>query len=121
MSAQLLQSLVVATACLVMAVVVLFLARSQKLSFRYAVGWLLFLGFGAVSGAVLPVAEPIAGRLSVTPGVIVSSVAVLALLAICIQLSISISGLQEQVRNLAEEVALLRTESPSDDTVDERR
>jgi regulator of replication initiation timing len=32
------------------------------------------------------------------------------LLVLCVQLSISISGLQEQVRNLAEEEAFLRRE-----------
>ena len=89
---------------------VLTMARRQRLSFRYAIGWLIFLGLGAVSALLLPAVQPIARELGVTPGVVVSSLAVIALLAICIQLSVSISGLQEQVRTLAEEAALLRTE-----------
>jgi len=35
----------------------------------------------------------------------------IVLVTICIQLSISISGIQEQVRNLSEEVAQLRHSS----------
>ena len=110
MSASVLQSTVIATVSLVMGAVVLLLARRQKLSFRYAVGWLLFVGLGVISSLLLPAVQPIASALSVTPGVVVSSFAVVALLSICIQLSISISGLHEQVRTLAEEIALDQTE-----------
>lgn len=121
MSTSSLQSVVIAIASLVLAGLVLVLARRQRLSFRYAVGWLLFLGLGAISSLLLPAVQPIAGALGVTPGVIVSSFAVIALLAICIQLSISISGLQEQVRTLAEELALEQTEAPSESQLGEGR
>lgn len=110
MSTNGLQSIVVAASSLLIGGLILVLARRQRLSFRYAVGWLLFLGLGAVSSLLLPAVQPIASGLGVTPGVVVSSFAVIALLAICIQLSISISGLQEQVRTLAEEVALQQVE-----------
>ena len=118
MSKYALQAITVATASIMIAAMVLVLARRQRLSFRYTIGWLLFLGLGAVSALVLPAAQPIAGALGVTPGVVVSSLAVVALLAICIQLSVSISGLQEQVRSLSEESALLRTDVLSEPTPD---
>jgi hypothetical protein len=110
MSKYTLQAIVIAMVSVLIAIGVLVLARSQKLSFRYTIGWMLFLGLGAVSALLLPAVQPVARQLGVTPGVVVSSFAVIALLAICIQLSVSISGLQEQVRSLAEESALLRTE-----------
>jgi hypothetical protein len=78
------------------------------LSFRYTAGWLALFGVGALSSALVPAAEPLARLIDVTPGVIVSAAGVLTLLAICVQLSISISGLQEQVRTLSEEIALHR-------------
>lgn len=115
MSKYALQATVIAMASLLIAAGVLVLARRQRLSFRYTIGWLLFLGLGAVSALLLPVVQPVARELGVTPGVVVSSFAVMALLAICIQLSVSISGLQEQVRSLAEESALLRTELSATD------
>lgn len=121
MSTSGLQSIVIAASSLVMGGLVLALARRQRLSFRYAAGWLLLLGLGAVSSLLLPAVQPIASALGVTPGVVVSSFAVLALLAICIQLSISISGLQEHVRTLAEELALEQTEAPMEPHLGEER
>ena len=118
MSTYALKTIAIALVCSVLAAFVLVLARHQRLTFRYTIGWLLFLSFGAIAGLVLPVVQPIARGLGVTPGVVVSSIAVIALLAICIQLSISISGLQEQVRSLSEESALLRTDLLSEPTPD---
>lgn len=121
MSAHTLQAIVVATTSLAIGGLVLLLARRQRLSFRYAVGWLLFVCLGAISSLLLPAVQPIASALGVTPGVVVSSFAVIALLAICIQLSISISGLQEHVRTLAEELALHHTDSPVESQLGEER
>jgi hypothetical protein len=121
MSKYALQAIVIALASVLIAGGVLVLARRQRLSFRYAIGWMLFLGLGVVSALLLPIVQPAARQLGVTPGVIVSSLAVIALLAICIQLSVSISGLQEQVRSLAEESALLRAEVVVDSEGDDGR
>lgn len=121
MSTSVLQAIVVASVSLALGALVLALARRQRLSFRYAIGWLLFAVLGAVSSLLLPAVQPISDSLGVTPGVVVSSFAVVALLAICIQLSISISGLQEQVQTLAEEVALSDTNSSGErDLIEEQ-
>jgi cell division protein FtsX len=45
--------------------------------------------------------------LAITPAALLAVSFMIVLVAICIQLSISISGLQEQVRSLSEEVAQL--------------
>ena len=110
MSPEVLQAL--ATACLAIAggVLVIILARRQKLSFRYTAGWLVLLLLTAFSGVLIPVSRPLAESLSTSPGVLVSGAAILILVVICIQLSVSISGLQKQVQKLAEEVAIQNAE-----------
>ena len=98
----------IAAACLAIAggILVIILARRQKLSFRYAAGWLVLLTLTALSGILIPATRPLAESLSTTPGVLVSGMAILILVLICIQLSVSISGLQKQIQKLAEELAL---------------
>ena len=85
------------------------------LSFRYAAGWLVLLALTALSGVLIPLSRPLAGSLSTTPGVLISGMAILILVLICIQLSVSISGLQKQVQRLAEELALHEVESDEHD------
>jgi hypothetical protein len=111
MSKEIVQSIVIGVSSALLGLGVYLLARRQVLSFRYTVGWLSLLALGVLSSVLLPVASPLADLIGVTPGVVVSAVGVLTLLAICVQLSISISGLQEQVRTLSEEIALHRVEA----------
>ena len=87
------------------------LARTGRLSFRYTVGWLTLSMLGLLAGFFVPVIQPIAEFLKLTPAALLALLAVVLLVSICIQLSISISGLQEQLRSMAEKVALLRTET----------
>ena len=83
------------------------LGRSQRLSFRYTVGWMILGALGVLAGLLIPVAEPIAKQLQVAPSALLGVGAVILLVVLCVQLSISISGLQEQVRRIAEETASL--------------
>ena len=106
MSKEFIQGIIIGASSALFAVIVYLLARRQALSFRYAVGWLALLTVGALSSVLIPAAQPLATFVGVTPGVIVSAAGVVTLLAICVQLSISISGLQEHVRMLSEEIAL---------------
>ena len=118
MSKEVLQAMVIGAGSSALAVGVYLLSRRHALSFRYTVGWLAFLTVGALSGVLVPLAGPLARGLGVLPAVIVTAAGVLALLAICVQLSISISGLQEQVRTLSEELALHKADR--DEHVDSR-
>jgi hypothetical protein len=86
------------------------LGRSQRLSFRYTAGWMILGALGVLAGLLIPVAEPIAKQLQVAPSALLGVGAVILLVVLCVQLSISISGLQEQVRRIAEETAFLRQE-----------
>jgi len=99
------QTLIATIAGVVMATTIYFLACRGRLSFRYTVGWLVLCLFGITAGASVPIAQPLAKILKVTPAALLSIGAVFLLLAICVQISISISGMQEQIRRLTEEAA----------------
>ena len=105
MSQEAIQTLIATVAGLVMATSVYILARRGRLSFRYTVGWLVLCLIGITAGASVEIVQPLAEKLKVTPAALLSIGAILLLVAICVQISISISGMQEQIRRLAEEVA----------------
>jgi hypothetical protein len=104
------QTVVAAVVSLMFLLSVYRLGRKQKLSFRYTTGWMILGSLGVFAGLLVPVAEPIAQKLQVSPSALLGGGAVVLLVILCVQLSISISGLQEQVRRLAEEAAFLRQE-----------
>ena len=83
-------------------------ARRGLLNFRYTVGWLLLSAFGVMAGIVIPVITPIANLLAITPAALLAIGGIILLVVICVQLSISISGLHERQRRLTEELAHLR-------------
>jgi len=95
------------------------LGRKQRLSFRYTAGWMILGAFGVLAGLLIPVAEPIAKQLQVAPSALLGVGAVVLLVVLSVQLSISISGLQEQVRRLAEETAFLRQQIEEVSNVEE--
>ena len=86
------------------------LSRRNRISFRYTIGWLALSMFSAVGGLLLPVIEPLSEQFQLDAFSLVGAVAVIVLLSLCIQLSISISGLQRQLRKLNEDVALQKKE-----------
>jgi hypothetical protein len=90
----------------VFACAIIFLSRRGRLSFRYGMGWLALSGLSAFGGIFLPVIEPIAARLRLDAFSLVSALAVIVLLSLCIQLSISISGMQRQIQTLNEDLAI---------------
>jgi len=108
MSAQLMQSILGSLFSLVFLLVNHRLGRKQQLSFRYTVGWLLLSAFGVMAGIVIPVITPIANLLAITPAALLAIGGIILLVVICVQLSISISGLHERQRRLTEELAHLR-------------
>lgn len=103
------QTVIVAAISVSLGIIILGLARRALLTFRYAMGWFGLFGLGALSGLFLRVSEPLSTAIGVTPGVVVLTAGVIALVGICIQLSISISGVQIRARRLAEEIALSNT------------
>ncbi len=88
-------------------VFVLYLVRKRRLKERFAITWLI-VGVGMV---ILALARPLLDRLSDALGIqsgttTVFLIAILVLLGIQLQLSVSISRIEERMRDLAEAIAL---------------
>ena len=106
MNQQRVQAIEIAIVACLFAVAVLSLSHRGNISFRYTIGWLSLCALSAVGGLLLPVIEPLSQKLRLDAFSLVGALAVIVLLGLCIQLSISISGLQRQLRRLNEDVAL---------------
>jgi hypothetical protein len=89
------------------------LAKQQKLSFRYAVGWISIFSLGTFAGLLLPFTGTISDVLNLSPSALLASGCTIIFLVISVQISISISRLQENCRILAEKTALLELELQS--------
>ena len=107
MSTAVKQALVLAVGGLLIASVILRLARRRLLTTRYALGW---LGVGlliTVAAALLPFVGRLGRLANMTPTAVLLTMSSVILLAISVQLSISVSLLQERLRTTAESHALL--------------
>jgi hypothetical protein len=109
-SQQRVQAIEIAIVACLFAIGVISLSRRGRISFRYTVGWLTLCLLSAVGGLLLPVIEPLSRKFQLDAFSLVGALAVIVLLSLCIQLSISISGLQSQLRRLNEDVALQKKE-----------
>jgi hypothetical protein len=101
------QLAMVSAAGLCLALMVILIARRGILSMRYTLGWLFVaacLGLGGLFGGVV---DHLADALNVQPVAIVLTAVMVGFLGIAVQLSISVSGLIELVRTLAETNAIL--------------
>jgi len=107
------QALQIGIAAIVYLLIVLRLARRGAISFKYSMGWLGLFAALLVVTLAIPVTRPLASFLRVAPFTVVGGGAMLVLMGICLQLSISISGLQRQIHRLNEEIAFLRQEKSS--------
>ena len=109
------QALLIAAGGIVLLALTGLLARRQRISLRYAIGWTLIALFGVVGALLTPLVEPLSELFGMSPTGLLLATASVVLLSITILLSISVSGLQTQVRDLAEAHALL--ERQLEDTV----
>jgi hypothetical protein len=115
------QSALVALGGLAMFAVVFELSRRQLLSLRYALGWMSVSAVLVVGAIVLVLVGGISDSLPITPTGLLAAIGLAFVLAITLQLSISLSGHQEAIRELSEANALLeervaRMERTSDGT-----
>lgn len=95
--------------CAVLAVALVFLLRTRRLREKYAAIWIVLTLSVIVLAAFPQLAFWVSGLVGVqTPVNLVYALAIVILLAVCIQLSTEVSNLEEETRTLAEEVALLR-------------
>jgi hypothetical protein len=106
MSQQVVQAIEIAVVALIFTISILYLARQQRISFRYTIGWLTLCVISAFTGLLIPVIKPLATKLQLDAFALIGACAIIILLALCIQLSISISGIQKQLQQLNEDLAL---------------
>jgi ABC-type Fe3+ transport system permease subunit len=104
------QSAVIVFSGVVMLFFVARLVHRRRLTFGFASGWVAVSIAVIASSLLTPLVNPIARQFSMTGTAVFLLVAVAFIVAVCIQLSISVSGLQERIRDLAEANALLRAE-----------
>lgn len=100
-------TLVISSIGVAFGVVVVLIARRGSLSTRYMLGWLFVAACVVVGGLFSGLVDPVADLVGVSPEALVVSAVGAALLALTVQLSITVSGLTEIVRTLAESHALL--------------
>lgn len=101
------QALLVALGGLGLLVVVFLLARRGLLSLRYALGWMAVSMLLLGAALLLVLIGGISHSLPITPTGLLAGVGLAFLLAVCLQLSISLSGQQEAIRELSKSNALL--------------
>lgn len=104
------QALVIAAGGVVLAGLVLFLARRRLMTLRFALGWLGIAAVAILAAVLAPFVKPLADVFQMTGTAVFLVAATAVLVAICIQLSITVSGLWSRVRDLAESNALLAAE-----------
>jgi hypothetical protein len=109
MSQQVAQALEIGLVAILFTFVILYLAKKQLISFRYTLGWLTLCVVGLCTGPLIPLIKPLANKLQLDAFSLIGASAICILVALCIQLSISISGLQKQVQKLNEDLALQKS------------
>ena len=109
-SPQRIQAIEIAIVACAFAVAVVALSRKGRISFRYTIGWLALCALSAFGGLMLPVIEPLSRKFQLDAFSLIGALSIIVLLSLCIQLSISISGLQSQLRKLNESFAIQQKE-----------
>ena len=101
------QAIILAASGLMFSVLILVISRQRKLSFRFIVGW-LFLGLSIMLSAVFVYGViPLSDALGLTPATLGLAAGVLIPVGIAVELSVTASRQQNQIRHLVEELALL--------------
>ena len=100
------QELLIAGAGIVLIAIILGIARRRLLTVRYTVGWVLLAVVIIIMALLTPLIEPITDWFGMTPTGLLLLIASGTLLLICIQLSITASGLTAQQRDLTEAIVV---------------
>jgi hypothetical protein len=101
------QAALVALGGVGMFLVVFELSRRGLLSLRYALGWMGVAVLLVAAGVLLVLVGGLSESLPFTPTGLLAAVGLAVVLLITLQLSISLSGHQEAIRQLSEANALL--------------
>lgn len=94
---------------IVLFLVVLGMARRGKLGIEYSILWLVLTALGAVAGIVQPQADALSRLIGIDyPPAFFFLLCIVVLLSIVLHLTVRLSSLADQQRDLAQEIALLR-------------
>jgi hypothetical protein len=107
MSAVAKQAILLAVGGLGIVYVALRLARKRLLTARYAMGWMCTGVLVICAAAAMPFVGRIGQLANMSPTAVLLSMGSIVLLTVTIQLSISVSQLQNRLRSVAEAHALL--------------
>ncbi|HEV7585635.1 MAG TPA: DUF2304 family protein [Solirubrobacteraceae bacterium] len=101
------QAVIVMAGAVALMVSTVFLVRRGLLSLRYGLGWLTVSILGFIGTPLLSVAASQVRHLGFTPTGFSLGVLIAFLGLICLQLSISLSGLHRAVQDISEHAALV--------------
>lgn len=101
------QAVLVEVGAVALLVSTVLLVRRRLLSIRYGLGWLTVSGAGVAAGPLLEIFSREAKKIGFTPTGFSLGVFILFLILLCLQLSVSLSGLHGAVQALSEYSALL--------------
>ena len=108
MSPAMTQTILAVVAGCVCLVATALLGRRRRLSLRYTAGWSLLRLSAIVFGALTPFLEQIASFFNLSPAGLVLIVSLTLVLVILFMVSVSVVGLQRDIQDLVEAVALLK-------------
>ena len=100
------QAVIIMLGALVLLVTTVVLVRMRLLSIRYGLGWLAVSLTGLAGAPVLSLLADQVSRYGFTPTGFSLGVFIVFLGLVCLQLSISLSGLHRAIQDLAEHAAL---------------
>lgn len=101
------QAVIVMGGAIALMISTVLLVRRKLLSIRYGLGWLTVSLIGFLGTPLLSVASSQVRRLGFTPTGFSLGVLIAFLGLICLQLSISLSGLHRAIQDLSEHAALV--------------
>lgn len=100
------QAIVLALGGLGLVAVVVVLARRRLVTTRYALGWILVAAAVVVAASATGFVGELGTVAGMTPTAVFLALATVTLVGLALQLSISVSGLQSQLRDVVEALAL---------------
>lgn len=101
------EAVIVMTGAVALMMSTVFLVRRRMLSIRYGLGWLTVSVVGFVGTPLLSAASSQVRHLGFTPTGFSLGVLIAFIGLICLQLSISLSGLHRAIQDLSEHAALV--------------
>jgi len=101
------QSVIVAVGSIAMFSIVFSLSRRGLLSLRYALGWIVVSSAALIGALVTALIGGVGRTLPFTPTGLIAAAGLAFLTLVALQLSISLSGNQDAIRELTETVAFL--------------